>query len=461
MKDCQTFRFTYSTLLLGLALPLSVACSDDGGVNDEVGTTDTSDTTADTDTTSETGTTSDTTGETADTTDTGEQPPAHCPDANAWAGPSDDGNDFAVIQGLFSDANEGDVLCLEAGTYAGLTDEIIVSVNGVTIVGAGQDETVLDFVDQSEGGNGIKVVADGVTFRDLQVKNTPGDGIRGDQVDDITFERVTVQWEAADLTTHGAYGLYPVGCNNVSILESTVIGSRDAGHYVGQSTHIVVRDSVAFQNVAGVEIENSYDAWVFDNEAYENTAGLLVFDLPGLEQGDGGNTRFYNNNIHNNNFENFAIGGTVAQVPSGSGVVVLAANNIEIDHNIIDDHRTLGVLIVHYAELLFGAVEDPNFDVWNRGIHVHDNTFSNVGYDPEMLIASFLQGMPGPDVFWDGARPECADTFQPGEEICVHDNTSDDADNLFNLDLCQTFGGPNTDLAAVDCVGVTLPDWPG
>src|SRR5690606_9888086 len=100
------------------------------------------------------------------------------------------------------------------------------------------------------------------------------------------------------------------------IIESTVIGSRDAGHYVGQSNNVMVRNSTAYQNVAGVEIENCYDAWVFDNEAYENTAGLLVFALPGLEQGDGARTRFYNNNIHENNFMNFAIGGTVAQVPS-------------------------------------------------------------------------------------------------------------------------------------------------
>jgi parallel beta-helix repeat protein len=306
------------------------------------------------------------------------------------------------------------------------------------------------------------VLADGVAFEDLQVRNTPGDGIRGDQVDDIRFERITVLWDDEDLTTHGAYGLYPVGCNNVSIIESTVIGSRDAGHYVGQSSNIVVRNSIAFQNVAGVEIENSYDAWVFDNEAYENTAGLLVFDLPGLEQGDGGRTRFYNNDIHDNNFMNFAIGGTVSQVPSGTGVVILAANDIEVDGNTIVNHKTAGVLLIHYAELLFGAVEDPEFDVWNRGIHIHDNTMTNIGYEPDSLVAGFLNGGDGPHVMWDGAYGDCAADPVPGEEICVHSNTvTDDDYRYLNIDLCGGLMNPSTDPAEVDCVGVTLGDWPG
>lgn len=463
MNDCTELgpRLTRA-LFFCVPLALSaVACSDDGSGDDEAdgGTSDTGDTTG----TGDTGETGTGTGETGtDTGDTGNQVPAHCEDADAWAEPSPDGNNFEVVQALFSEAEEGDVLCLAAGDYPGITDEVIVSVNNVTIRGAGQDDTILDFAEQLDGGNGIKVVADGVTFEDLQVKNTPGDGIRGDQVDDITFLRIKVLWEDEDLTTHGAYGLYPVGCNNVSIIDSTVIGSRDAGHYVGQSNNVMVRGSLAYQNVAGVEIENCYDAWVFENEAYDNTAGLLVFDLPGLEQGDGARTRFYNNNVHENNFENFAIGGTVSEVPSGTGVVILAANDVEVDNNEINDHKTVGVLVLHYAELLFGAADDPDYDIFNRGIHVHDNTFTNIGYAPEAVIADFLGGGEGPELLWDGAKPDCADTFEPGEEVCMHSNTSTDGTvDYFNLDFCGSFQNQSSDPAQVDCVGIELPDWPG
>lgn len=441
-------------LLLG-SVGLLGCPSDDGG-DDELGDTGT-------DTTGDTGDTGDTTGDETDTTgDTGTEMPAHCEGAAAWISPSATGDDFEAVQGLFSEAAEGDILCLDAGTYGNLHDEIILSVNNVTVRGAGMDESMLDFIGQTDGGNGIKIVADGVTFQDLQVKNTPGDGIRGDQVDDITFERVKVLWEDGNTDNHGAYGLYPVGCNNVSILESVVIGSRDAGHYVGQSNNVVIRDSVAYDNVAGVEIENCFDAWVFDNEAYDNTAGLLVFDLPGLEQADGARTRFYNNDVHDNNTANFAIGGTVAQVPAGSGVVILAANDIEVDHNTFDNHKSVGVLLIHYAELLFGAHDDPNFDIYNRGIHIHDNAFTLTGGDPDAMITGFIgDNATGPELLWDGTKADCAPDFVPGEEVCMHSNTSDDTVDYLNIDFCGGLQNPTTDISEVDCVGVTLPDWGG
>ena len=449
------------TRTICLALPIAFAACTSDDTADEIG--DDSTETGDGDTGDGDGDTGDGDGDTGDGDgDTGTEAPAHCEGADAWASPSDAGDNFAVVQALLSEASDGDLLCLDEGTFDGITDELIISVDNVTLRGAGEDLTILDFSEQADGGNGIKVVADGVGFEDLQVLNTPGDGIRGDQVDNISFTRIKVLWDDPDLTTHGAYGLYPVGCTNVAIIESTVVGSRDAGHYVGQSTNIVVRDSVAYENVAGVEIENSYDAWVFGNEAYDNTAGLLVFDLPGLEQGDGGRTRFYNNNIHNNNFMNFAIGGTVAQVPSGSGVVILAANEIEVDNNVVDDHKTAGVLLMHYAELLFGAVEDPEFDVHNRGIHIHDNTFTNIGYDPDALVAGFLNGEPGPHVLWGGMLPDCMNGPAPGEEICIHTNTvTDGGFRYLNLDFCGDLQNPSTDPAEVDCVGVELGDWAG
>ena len=58
---------------------------------------------------------------------------------------------------------------------------------------------------------------------------------------------------------NGAYGLYPVQCENVLVEESIVRGASDAGIYVGQSQSVIVRNNVAAKNVAGIEVENSYD----------------------------------------------------------------------------------------------------------------------------------------------------------------------------------------------------------
>ena len=45
--------------------------------------------------------------------------------------------------------------------------------------------------------------------------------------------------------------------------------------YIGQSENIIVKNSRAEFNVAGIEIENSYYADVFDNHAENNTHSCI------------------------------------------------------------------------------------------------------------------------------------------------------------------------------------------
>ena len=181
-------------------------------------------------------------------------------------------------------------LCLGPGRYM-LDFEVTLAQHDVVLRGAGKDETILDFTGQIIGGNGVLITGDRVVVEDLKVLNTPGDGIRATATEDITFRRVAVIWEADESDQSGAYGLYPVGCTGVTIDACEVKGARDAGIYVGQSTKILVKDSEAWGNVAGIEIENSDDAEVVNNYAHDNTAGILVFNLPGLPKPGGERTR--------------------------------------------------------------------------------------------------------------------------------------------------------------------------
>ena len=61
--------------------------------------------------------------------------------------------------------------------------------------------------------------------------------------------------------------------------DNVAIGASDAGIYVGQSANVVVRRNRAEWNVAGIEIENTVDAHVYENVATNNTGGILVFNL--------------------------------------------------------------------------------------------------------------------------------------------------------------------------------------
>ena len=137
--------------------------------------------------------------------------------------------------------------------------------------------------------------------------------------------------------TNGAYGVYPVESKNVLIDGVTVSGASDAGIYVGQSDNIIVRNSRAEYNVAGIEIENSTNADVHDNVATHNAGGILVFDLPDLPKIGGHSTRIFNNQIVENDTPNFAPpGNIVANVPTGSGVMLMANKNVHVFGNTFD-----------------------------------------------------------------------------------------------------------------------------
>lgn len=179
--------------------------------------------------------------------------------------------------------------------------------HGVTIRGRGMDKTILDFTNQISGAEGIRVTnGSNIVIEDLTVQNTSGDGIKTQLVDGIQFIRTKAEWTKGPNSKNGGYGLYPVQCQRVLVDSCFVRGASDAGIYVGQSQYIVVRNSIATENVAGIEIENSLHAEVHNNQTYRNTGGILIFDLPDLTVKKGGYTRVYNNHVHDNNLANFA-----------------------------------------------------------------------------------------------------------------------------------------------------------
>ena len=220
-------------------------------------------------------------------------------------------------------AEPGDIVELGAGRFA-LTDGLSLDVDGVTLKGQGGGETTLDFSGQQSAGEGLLVTSDNVVLREFAVENSKGDGIKSKGADRIIYYKLRVEWTGGPKASNGAYGIYPVESKDVLIDSVLVRGASDAGIYVGQSRNIIVRNSTAVENVAGIEIENSFDADVHDNIATHNTGGILVFDLPNLPQMGGHNVRIFGNIIVDNMTQNFAPrGNIVANVPTGTGVMVM------------------------------------------------------------------------------------------------------------------------------------------
>jgi parallel beta-helix repeat protein len=329
--------------------------------------------------------------------------------------PSDD-DTAALKSALIEQVQSNQTLCLCPGTYSITQQLSLAAVPGVTIKGLGatREDTVVDFAAQTEGDDGLKVTSDQFTIENLWVKNSPGNGVVVDGAEDVTFRNLKVSWDAGSVTENGAYAVYPVKSKRVIIEDTEVIGAADAGVYVGQCQDAIVRNNVVHGNVAGIEIENTINAEVYDNDAYDNTAGILVFVLPKLEQKSGVKALVRDNNVHDNNRANFAEAGTiVASVPAGTGLLLLAADEVEVRNNTIENNGSTGVLAVSMTtlEVLVGSKPDPETNPYSEGVYIHGNTFTNNGTQPDSLFEVYKLN-PVEDIVWDGVIDPAA-TLQP------------------------------------------------
>ena len=347
-----------------------------------------------------------------------------CFASTVYISPSED--PYTEIQEALILASPGDIIHLSAGLYE-FEDSLSIDINNLVLEGEGIDETVLSFKNQLSGAQGLSVTSDNVILRDFAVENAKGDAIKVKGVDGISFIRVRTEWTGGPSSENGAYGLYPVESKNVLIDSCVAIGASDAGIYVGQSENIIVKNSIAEFNVAGIEIENSYYADVFNNYASNNTGGILVFDLPDIPQQGGHHIRVFNNKSVNNNTDNFAPeGNIVGEVPRGSGIIIQANSHVEIFDNDIGDNDTINIAVVTYGY----DTDDESYYPHPRAIQIHGNRFGRSGYNPDLEtgeLAKILFEISGgdmPDIFWDGILPLPQIVFgQPKEDkIVLGDN---------------------------------------
>jgi len=371
------------------------------------------------------------------TASTAEETPAAKPEADTDVvtfSPGPDAQKKIMEELILAEA--GTVFQFEEGTFE-FTDGLSLTVDNVTIRGRGMDKTILSFKNQEAGAEGLYITSDNVVVEDIAIEDTKGNAIKSLKADNIVYRNVRTEWTGGPLSTNGAYGLYPVSSKNVTVDGCVAIGASDAGIYVGQSINVIVKNCRAEYNVAGIEIENCYEAEVFDCEATNNTGGILVFDLPDLPQQKGHNVRVYRNSVHGNNTGNFAPeGNIVGTVPAGTGIEIMANSNVEIFENEILNHGTNNILIVSY--LATGKdIKDPNYYPYAEGIHIHHNKFSAGGDKPDndggKLMAAIL-GTPLPDIIWDGVVNEekIVDGTLPAElGISIHDNTKEDGEVTF------------------------------
>ena len=343
-------------------------------------------------------------------------------------------------------AEPGDTIKLDAGFFPILGTLSMEGKQNIVIKGSGTSSTILNFSNQVEGAQGLSITnCNNITLEDFTVEEAKGDGIKCQYVNGITFRRIKTQWLGGPSSSNGAYGLYPVQCENIMIEHCIAIGASDAGIYVGQSNNIIVRNCEVFQNVAGIEIENSIKADVHSNNVHNNTGGILVFDLPDLIQKEGKQIRIYDNIVKENNLDNFAPkGNIVAKVPAGTGIMIMATEYVEIFNNTIIDNKTAGTTVVSYF-ITEEKTKDTQYNPYTSAIYIYDNVYIRKPQLPTLaneigvlLFTHFFRSVP--DIIYDGMPdPKYQNidgTIPANRRLCLRNNSNA---RYLNLDLSLHF----------------------
>jgi parallel beta-helix repeat protein len=363
------------------------------------------------------------------------------------------GGDIAALQLAVNSIDPDTTIVLGSGRFM-MKQQLTIRTAGVKLIGQGIDVTTLDFKSTTTQGNGVDVVGDGFLIQDLTVSDTSKDGIRVEDTNGVTFRRIRAVWSTPSQATNGGYGIYPVRSQNVLVEDSRGENASDAGLYVGQCQHVIVRNNTAQGNIAGIEIESTEYADIYGNTAENNVTGLLVFDFPGNPI-IGRDIRVHDNMVRNNNLANFAPGGVSSTIPSGTGTFVMAARRVEVTNNMFQHNDTSDIGLISGLSFtdvtmwtlntanLIGAWQDlglpspgpgmiANYRTENIVIagnsHSGSGTMPSQQFELGMLLSAHYQGAAVDSVLYDTVGETSFSSTDPAgntnvNHMCLGGNT--------------------------------------
>jgi hypothetical protein len=118
----------------------------------------------------------------------------------------------------------------------------------------------------------------------------------------------------------------------------------------------------------------------------------------------GGDVVVRRNLVTTNDTDNFAPpGNIVGGVLRGTGILVMANENVLVTQNLLEDNETAQVMVVAYTQ----EFTDERYNPYPRNVVVQDNVYEGGGDSPQLpggdqLVAAFGGALP--PVLWDGLQ---------------------------------------------------------
>ena len=321
------------------------------------------------------------------------------------------------IQQAVDRAGPGDTVMVLPGTYheggrpcpsdATKTCAVVIDKDNIALIARSSPSVPVLLVNPASQDRGIEVARQGVsgaTCLTNPAERVEGSLVRGFTVNGFDDDGILLMcvdhWKIERCSTNDnlEYGIFPSHCGPGRVTTSAATGSNDTGIYIGQSHEVRIDHNVAIDNVSGFEIENSANVELDHNRAFGNTAGILTFALPFLDVKVNTSNHVHHNLSTENNRPNTCLNpaDVVCQVPPGSGLLAVAADQNEMVHNVVTGNNTVGIAVVSFCVLMpqkCGALDiDPNPE---DNVIAHNVALGN-GANPSIVSPLAV------DLAWDG-----------------------------------------------------------
>ncbi len=328
--------------------------------------------------------------------------------------------DGEVIMEAVNRANPGDLIRVYPGTYK---ETVYIDKNDISLQGVIEEGNWATLNGEKELNDAFLYSGNGILIENFKIINYKGNGVMGQAGNNFVIRN---NW----IFNAGVYGIFPQYGKNGLIEHNILSGIEDAAIYVGMCDNIDVRNNEVFDNVAGIEIENSRHALVENNYVHNNTGGILAFITPGLPIKTTYDVIIRNNFVINNNHENFgAPGSIVSGIPPGTGILIMAADDVIIENNIISGNDNAGIAI---TDLSLGAnlSNDPEVEPNPDRVVLLDNFMYENGNNPEGELKALMMiqlSNKGPDIVAVGG----------GEGSCIRNRNAYRTFGLNGFAQCQ------------------------